>query len=70
MVFAYVFRERESMKNALRKMIPILAVMSLTVFFALHFSWTERKTVGGSCGNGVQYTVSGSKADGFTLTIS
>ena len=70
MVFAYVFRERESMKNALRKMIPILAVMCLTVFFALHFSWTERKTVGGSCGNGVQYTVSGSKADGFTLTIS
>ena len=57
------------MKNGLGKMLSILAVMALTVFFVLHFSWTEQKMCG-SCGSGVQYTISGSKADGFTLTIS
>lgn len=57
------------MKYGLGKMLSLLTVMALTVFFVLHFSW-EEKTCGGSCGSGVQYTVSGSKADGFTLTIS
>ena len=70
MVFAYFCSERKkTMKYGFGKMITFLAVMSLAVFFVLHFSLAENKTCG-SCGNGVQYTISGSKSDGFTLTIT